>query len=194
MQLKDVIIIVLIIIAIATRFFFLIDGMSILPNFTAIGAMAILAAVYLKGSKKIIYPLFGLWLSDLVLNNLIYGQYFDHFQVFGEISVYCSIALIGLLAVKLMKKPSWINLAFTCIGGAVLFFLITNFGVWLKSTSPYTKDISGLLSCYEAGIPFFRNTIISNLFYGFAFFGIYETLASRISSIEPLLGKKPYIG
>ena len=187
MKAKEILILLLIVVAMSTRFVFLIDGESVLPNFTAVGAIAILGAVYLTGIKKWLFPLGVLWASDLILNNVIYHQYFDHFQVFGEIWVYISIGLIGLLAIRIMKKKTWTRLAITSILAGVLFYLITNFGVWLNSSSPYPKDINGLVQCYEAGIPFFRNTLISNLLFSFALFGIYETIAKKASGLKPEL-------
>ena len=190
MNKKEVLILVMIVVAMSTRFLFLVDGVSMLPNFTAVGAIAILGAVHLKGLKKWIFPIGLLWLSDLILNNIIYKQYYDHFQVIGSVWVYGSFALIGVMAYYMMKSPSWMRLVSTSIFAGVLFFLITNFGVWLAGGSPYTKDISGLITCYEAGIPFFRNTVLGNLFYSFVLFGGYEYIASKYKQFSPILTSK----
>lgn len=187
MKFKELIVLLLLVVALSSRFLFLIDGGSVLPNFTAIGAMAILAAVYLKGAKKWIFPLLLVWGSDIILNNVIYTKYFTSFQLFGDLWVYFSIAIIGVVAYFIMKKPSWIKLGATSILAAILFFMLTNFGVWLSMASPYSKDMSGLLQCYEAGIPFFRNTLISNVLYSYLLFGIYEFIASRTESLTPQL-------
>src|SRR5262245_36556763 len=69
------------------------------------------------------------------------------------------------------------------IGGAsvicaVQFFLVTNFAVWLLG-SMYPHDFSGLAACYVAAIPFFGNTLASNLLYTAVFFGAHEWLARR---------------
>ena len=61
----------------------------------------------------------------------------------------------------------------------LIFFLLTNFSVWLF-TPWYSKDISGLLYCYTLALPFFRNTLAGNVFYAFSFFGIYEMARSLI--------------
>ncbi len=193
MNKKQAIVIILIIVAMTTRFVFIVDGVSVLPNFTAVGAIAIMGATYLKGITKWLIPLALLWISDLILNNLIYSQYFDHFQIFGDPWVYGSFLLVGLFAGVLMKRASWGRLFVTCIGGAVIFYLVTNFAVWAQSTGTYPRDMNGLIMCYEAAIPFFRNTLLGNLFFGFALFGIFELLASRIKGLEPVLIKKPII-
>lgn len=190
MSKKEIIVVVLILIAIATRFLFLVDGQSILPNFTAVGAIAILGASHLKGARRWILPLVVLWVSDLILNNIVYAEYYTSFQIFGSAWVYGAFLLIGVIAYYVMNKGGWVRLAFTGIAGAVVFFLITNLGSWASITSPYTKDFSGLLTAYEAGIPFFRNTLISNLVFSFALFGAYEFLASRLSDVDPVMSTK----
>lgn len=190
MKKKELIVLSLILVAIMTRFLFIVDGVSILPNFTAVGAIAILGASHLNGTRKWIIPLGILWFSDLILNNVVYAQYYDHFQVLGSLWVYGSFLLVGIFAFYVMQKPSWTRLAFTSFGGAVIFFLITNFGSWISPTSPYTKDLSGLLTSYEAGLYFFRNAILGNLVFSFALFGAYEVLAARISDLESVISKK----
>jgi hypothetical protein len=62
--------------------------------------------------------------------------------------------------------------------GSVLFFLVTNFGVWLGSTM-YPQSGAGLLAAYVAGIPFFQNTVLGTLFYSTLMFGSFATLRQR---------------
>ena len=190
MSKKEFIILLFIAVALLTRFIFLVDGMSVLPNFTAVGAIAIFGAVHFKGLKKWIIPLVVLWASDIILNNVVYAQYYDHFQIMGSLWVYGSFILIGLLAYFILQKASWLRLIITAIGGGVIFFLITNFGVWLGASAPYTKDLAGLIECYTAGLPFFRNTILANIIYSFMLFGAYDLLASRLDSLSPYFLQK----
>ena len=49
--------------------------------------------------------------------------------------------------------------------GAFIFFIVTNFAVWLGS-SMYSQDINGLISCYIMALPFFQNTLLSAVMYG----------------------------
>jgi hypothetical protein len=62
--------------------------------------------------------------------------------------------------------------------GSVLFFLITNFGVWLGS-SMYPQTGAGLIATYVAGIPFFQNTVLGTLFYSSVMFGSFAYLRQR---------------
>ena len=172
------IVLALVIFGIATRFIFLIDGESILPNFSAIGAIAIFGATYFKGASRWMIPFAAYWGSDLVLNNVFYAQYFDSFQLMGDYWVYGAFILAGIVGYFVMKKRTLPRLVGASFAAAILFFLISNFGVWAGGTM-YAKDLSGLMTCYIAGIPFFWNTLLGNLIYGFVFFGVYEWVVNR---------------
>jgi len=99
---------VLILVGIASRFIFLIDGESVLPNFSAVGAVALFGATYFKGASKWMIPLTLLWLSDLILNNVFYAEYYDSFQVLGSMWVYGAFILTGIVGYLLMRKASWL--------------------------------------------------------------------------------------
>ena len=190
MNKKELLVLVLMLVAISTRFIFIVDGQSIIPNFTAVAAIAILGASHLSGIKKWLIPLAILWASDLILNNVVYAQYYDSFQVFGSMWVYGAFVCIGIMAFFLLKKASWGKLLVTSTLGAVLFFLITNFGSWINPTSPYVKDMSGLMASYTAGVPFFRNAILGDIFFSFVLFGAYEYLASKMADVDPIISPK----
>jgi Family of unknown function (DUF6580) len=59
------------------------------------------------------------------------------------------------------------------VAGAVLFFVVSNLGVWaLGIFFPiYPMTLAGLLECYVAAIPFFWNTLLSDLLYAAVLFG-----------------------
>jgi hypothetical protein len=67
---------------------------------------------------------------------------------------------------------------------ALSFFLITNFGAWWVDPL-YSKDFTGLLNSYIAGIPFFRGTLVGNVLFGFIFFKSYEKIVlEKLKSTE----------
>jgi hypothetical protein len=129
-------------------------------NFTAVGAMAIFAGSVLRSYRALILPVVALWLSDILLNNVIYAQYYDGFVWFTGgftwIAVPFVIAvLLGRLA-HINKTNSFILPAFIT---PVLFYLVSNFGVWMSGTM-YPKTATGLMMCYQAGLPFLRNDLL----------------------------------
>ena len=75
------------------------------PNFAPIAGMGLFGAAYF--SKKyfaFLIPFIAYWISDLILDNLVYAQYYDGFQWFGSLYVYASFALIIGLGFLLLKK------------------------------------------------------------------------------------------
>lgn len=155
-------------------------------NFAPIGAMALFgAAHYSKHYLAFLVPILAMWISDLVLNNVIYGAYFDHFVWFytGSIFTYGAFALIVVVGMFSLKKIRVSNLAFSALAASVIFFIVSNFGVWLSSGMyPYTFE--GLSACYAAGIPFFHNTLLGDLVYTGVMFGAFELCARQISGLR----------
>jgi hypothetical protein len=181
------IILAIIIIGFASRFIAVLAGDSWLANFSAIGALALFSGTYLSGFSRWLIPLITMWLSDLILNNVFYSQYFEGFSYFGVPSVYLSFGAIILFAVWYMKNATWTKVFIGCIAAAIGFFIITNVGVWMNALSPYSKDFAGLITCFEMALPFFRNTLLSNLIYGGIFFGAYELIAHRDHNLPAIV-------
>ncbi len=130
-------------------------------NFAPIGAMALFSGAVLSGGWVFIVPLAALTLSDAVL-----GFYP------GWMWVYGSFILIVLIGMALRARRTALRIAGAAFGSSVLFFVVTNFGEWLGPLYPHT--LAGLRADFIAAIPFFRNTVLSDLVYSLAFFGIYE--------------------
>lgn len=143
------------------------------PNFTAVGAMAIFGGAYFTRERwLILVPFLALWLSDLLLNNLVYQAYTDGFTLFSvhSLPVYIAFALVVVLSHLFLQKQSGGRLLATSLTAAVLFFIVTNLGVWL-SGEIYPLTMTGLIACFTAAIPFFGNTLLGNLFYTGVLFG-----------------------
>jgi len=68
-----------------------------------------------------------------------------------------------------------------CLASSVSFFLTTNFAVWAFD-GIYSHDLAGLTACYVAALPFFKNTIIGDLFWTCALFGGYQLLGMRLAT------------
>jgi hypothetical protein len=76
--------------------------------------------------------------------------------------VYVAMALMIASGLLLRRTRSWAAIAGAGLGSSVMFFVLTNFGVWLVGDNPrYTHDLPGLVQCYTLALPFFRNTLIS---------------------------------
>ncbi len=151
------------------------------PNMTPVSAMALFGGAYFgKKYLGILIPFLALFLSNLVLDNVIYAQYYDGFVLFtpNTWAVYGSIALIALLGMGLLKKVTFSRVLIGALSATAIFFLITNMGSWLANPM-YTKDFNGLMQSYVAGLPFLRNSLIGNLAYSGVLFGIYHFAIQR---------------
>lgn len=150
------------------------------PNVAPIAAMALFGGVYLNKKYALIIPLLALFVSDLFLG--FYGAPMMSF-------VYGSFLLTGCTGIFLKKHKKPMTIITASLFSSLLFYLITNFGVWLV-TPLYPKTLSGLLESYLMALPFFRNTIIGDLLYTGIFFGAYEIVARFLNPSFKNLGRK----
>jgi hypothetical protein len=156
------------------------------PNFTPVGATALFGAAYFTEKYwALIIPFIALWVSDLILNNIVYAEYYEGFVWFtsGFAWIIGAFALITLFGMGFLKKIKPMNLLASSLVASALFFLITNFGVWMSGVM-YPKTGAGLMATYAAGVPFFWNTLAGDLFYVSVLFGVYEFVKSYRSKME----------
>ncbi|MEL6718745.1 MAG: DUF6580 family putative transport protein [Bacteroidota bacterium] len=160
-----------------------------IPNFSPIGAIALFGAAYFgKRYLAFLIPLAAMWMSDLLINNVIYPrmfpEYYDGAFAWGvSWWVYGAFTLTVIAGFFMLRKVSFKNVALASVITAIAFFLITNFGVWAGGAM-YPKTMSGLMLCYGAAIPFFWNTLLSNLIFAAALFGGYEFLKQRYTVLN----------
>ena len=144
------------------------------PNFTPIIAMGLFGGAYLKDKRwALLVPVCAMLLADVFLG--FHGT---------MIWVYGSLIIITTIGFLLKRGVTLKNGAIATIGGSLLFFLVTNFGVW-ASGSFYPKNVEGLISCYAAGIPFFGNTLGGSIFYSSLMFVGYEQVRTYFPIVVP---------
>lgn len=149
-------------------------------NFTPIGAMALFGAAYFsRHALTLAVPFIALFVSDLILNNVIYRQYYPEFTLITSWWIYAAFGLVMLAGWLLLRqKVSLVRVAAASLFASAIFFLVTNFSVWLEGTM-YPKTSAGLMACYTAGLPFLKNTVLGDLFFSAALFGVYEWAMRR---------------
>jgi len=117
------------------------------PNFTPILSMSILSFLFsINLWFKVLMVLGSMFFSDLIIGT-------------HDFIIYVYFSLTVLIIISNFK-----NYIYMIFLGPLIFFIITNFGVWLSS-SYYTKNVDGLIECFYMAIPFFKNTIFSTFFY-----------------------------
>ena len=135
------------------------------PNFTPIIAMAILLGFYCKD----IYFSFLILGITMLLSDLVLG--FHGIMPF----VYFSLFIITFLSFSFKTKINIKSLLIFGFFSSCIFFLVSNFGVWLVMNY-YPKNFTGLMECYVLAIPFFKNTVISSIFYSYLAFIILVSI------------------
>lgn len=133
------------------------------PNFSPLIGIALFAGARFDSKTLAVgVPLIAMLISDLVL-----GWHSTLPFVYGCLMI---LALIGWRALK-PAGFGWKKLGATSTFGAVLFFVISNFGVWLTQDL-YSYTLTGLVACFAAAIPFFPATLASGWVYAFALFAL----------------------
>lgn len=150
-------------------------------NFTPIGAMALFGAAYFSRQWLMLaVPFAALFLSDLFLNNVIYRELYNNkFTLITSWWIYVAFALAMVAGSGwLSKKVTAGRVLGASLSASAIFFLVSNFSVW-TSGEMYPKTMAGLAACYTAGIPFLGNTVMGDLFFSAAMFGVYEWAKRR---------------
>ena len=140
------------------------------PNFTPVLAMAVFMPYLTRNLySAMVVPLSAMFVSDLYLG-------FHPFMFW----VYGSILLGTTLSQYTMSiKKTYIHLGTNALASSVIFFIITNFAVWMSGTM-YPHTLDGLILCYTMAIPFFGNTLAGTFFY-VSLLGLVSYSATNIS-------------
>jgi uncharacterized protein DUF6580 len=144
------------------------------PNFTPAYGVLLFGGAYLKKRDSIWFPLVLLAASDLVLTTWVYGMRVS----WSEPIDWLGFAAIALLGLWLRNRGSARNVLGAALAGPTLFFLISNFGVWL-GFGMYPRSFAGLAACYIAALPFFGNSLAASVLYGGLLFCAYEAWRRR---------------
>lgn len=157
-----------------------------IPNFTPLGAFALFVGVFVvrKHWWGLLLPLVAMFLSDLFI-----GFYDLKLMavVYGSFLAYTGLGML----VSRRKSVSMVFLG--SIGGATLFYLTTNFAVWLFS-SWYPHTVSGLFLSYTLALPFFKYTLLGDLFFTGVLFGVYELAVHLLHQRQLKLSETKFVG
>jgi uncharacterized protein DUF6580 len=137
-------------------------------NFAPIGAMALFSGAMIRDRRlAFLFPLLTLFAGDLFIG----------FHKLIPI-VYASTLVSVALGFLLRTRHALGRIVGMTLLGAIQFFFVTNFGVWLLLNT-FPKTAAGLLACYIAGAPLFWNTLAGDALYVTLLFGGFA-LASRL--------------
>jgi hypothetical protein len=149
--------------------------MRLLPhpdNLAPVGAIALFGGAVLPRKYGWWLPLAVMAVSDYVI-----GFYA------GLVFNWGALLLAAFYGMLLRHSSNWFRMSVGALVGGLIFFAVSNFGVWLQGgLYPHTWD--GLARCYVMALPFLKNTLLGNLLYGVVLFGVYA-LAARSLGVVP---------
>jgi Family of unknown function (DUF6580) len=142
------------------------------PNMTPIAAMALFGGAYFRSRRlAFLLPIAAMLLSDLVLGFVVYGIT----SMKSQPVVYLCMLITVAIGRLIQTRRSVPRIALAILASSLLFYLVSNFAVWVFD-SLYPKTWDGLVACYTAAIPFFRNSLIGDIFFTAVLFGGFAVL------------------
>ncbi len=142
-------------------------------NLTPMAAMFLFSgATFPRKRDSLLVPFAALLLSDAAVMYFLYG---GRYGWNSSPYTWTGFLLIGAIGWSLRGRISFGRVAGASLAGSVLFFVVSNFGVWAGG-SLYPLTPAGLGNCYVAALPFFRNTVFGDLAYAGLFFGCWQWL------------------
>lgn len=159
--------------------------MRLLPhpaNFTPVAALALFAGAHFQSRRvAFLVPLSAMLLSDAALQAV---------QGIGLHSampaVYASFAAVVAIGRLLSSRARPLPVATATVASSVVFFIATNFAVWLHG-GLYASSWEGLVACYIAAIPFFSASLLGDLFYAAVLFGGLAAAERRFPALASSL-------
>jgi hypothetical protein len=131
-----------------------------MPNFSPVFGALLFGGAHLKRRDAIWYPLLLLAVSDVVLATQVYRMRLG----WGQSITWLGFAAVALIGYWLRKRETIARVGVAALAGPTAFFFISNFGVWL-GWRMYPATWDGLITCYVAALPFYRNSLISSVAY-----------------------------
>ncbi len=145
------------------------------PNFAPVAAIGLFAGAFLPRRAAWLVPFAALLLSDLVIG------FYPPMSMFWNYLGFAGCLLLG--SSVLGQQRGLGRLAGATLASAVVFFTLSNFGVWASGYYPLT--LAGLTECYVAAIPFFRNTLTSDVLFVAVLFGGHALATRLIARFRP---------
>jgi len=143
------------------------------PNLAPIAAIALLSGTMYKFPKSLVLPITAMAISDVFIG-------FSPWPI--TLAVYGSFAVATLLGTFLRKRGFW-KIPVAALASSLLFYVITNFVVWLTS-GMYQPTFAGLTYCYINALPFLKNTIAGDMIYTVVLFTLVKNYLPSFSTAK----------
>lgn len=157
-----------------------------LSGFSSLLAIALFSGLRIKNREfSFLLPILILFLSDLCIQLLhsaglfpFAGFYKDQYINYFLITIVTGIGFL----LRNMKTPGFV---LSIVAGPAFYFLASNYSVWVANQGlGYTKDLNGLIQCYELALPFYKNSLLATVIFLPAFVGLYEWVVNGKFSLH----------
>lgn len=135
-------------------------------GFSPVIAIALFSGMIIKQKDmSFLLPLLALFISDVVIELLYIRGLFPYAGLYNYQWRNYSILLLCTLIGWALRGRNYRSLFTGAIVAPTAFFLVSNFSVWVTQEVLYTKDFNGLMTCYAAGLPFYKNALIATVVF-----------------------------
>jgi hypothetical protein len=162
---------------------------SVSWNFTAMGGGLLFFGSRISSSKR------AAWMLPSALAVLIATDYYltvfafgYPFQIRDYLVTWLWYAIACLLGMGILQKPTLLRVAIGILATSSSFFLVSNFAFWAGPWHMYPHTLAGLGACFIAGIPFYRNDLVSTAITAGALFGLPVLAARMAESLRAVHG------
>lgn len=136
-------------------------------GFSPLIAIALFSGFIIKQrNMSFLLPLLALFISDVIIHILYLNKAFDFAGFYaGQWKNYLILLACTLIG-WVLKGRNYSTLAVGAVAAPALYFLVSNFMVWSRASEVvYARSFNGLMNCYEAGLPFYRNSLIATVLF-----------------------------
>ena len=156
----------LLLIAVATACKFFFGPVLNWSGFSPVIAIALFSGMIVKDkSQSFLLPLIAVFASDVLIHVMFKMGWFPYAGFYSGQWVNYSFLLLVTLIGWSLKGKNYTTVFAGALVGPTIFFLLSNFSVWAGSQTLYAKSLSGLIACYTAGLPFYRNAIAATVIF-----------------------------
>ncbi len=131
------------------------------PNFAMLLALSVFCGIHVKHRAAMLIPLVVRLITDCIIE---YRTGFGFWESwYFDYSCYVLIFLVSLW-IPAKGRGRIVGATATGLGAIVVYFLVSNGGVWfLGSPATYDRSFAGLMNCYAMGLPFVKGTVWGNV-------------------------------
>jgi hypothetical protein len=148
------------------------------PNVTPLGGSCLFAGSRISGMLAYLLPLLVMVATD---------PFVGGFTAATPV-IYAAFLINVWIGRRMLRNVTPLRVGAAAFLCSLQFFVLSNLALWVGSavsTHPYySPDLSGLIACYAAALPFWGRTLAGDLFFSAALFGIYELLIRRTAAVR----------